>query len=126
MRNQVQLTGHLGSDPQVVNIQNGKSKLVKINLATNENFKDSSGEWATRTDWHHVEAWGTLAERMEKNLKKGANVVITGRLRSDSYEDKDGNKRTKVYVRADEFALLKQMVNSGSEATVEAQKETVG
>jgi single-strand DNA-binding protein len=61
LRNKVQLIGHLGNDPEITNLDSGK-KLAKLKLATNETYKNDSGEKITDTQWHNVVAWGKTAE----------------------------------------------------------------
>lgn len=92
LKNSVQLMGHLGQDPEVVNLESGK-KLVKFSLATNEFYYDSSGEKVTNTYWHNIVAWGKTANFIETYLKKGQEVLLRGKLAPRSYEDKDGEKR---------------------------------
>ncbi len=103
--NQVQLVGHLGHDPEMINFASG-SNLVKLRIATNESYKDKRGNYNDITQWHTVSAWGKLAERMAKSLAKGHRVLISGRLENRSWEDKDGNKRRMTQVKARDFALL--------------------
>jgi single-strand DNA-binding protein len=92
MKNSVSLLGHLGSDVQVFTLNTGK-KVAKVSLATNEYFKNKAGERDQHTEWHNLTAWGSLAEKMEKYLTKGAQVIVEGKLVHRSYEDKNGNTR---------------------------------
>jgi single-strand DNA-binding protein len=84
--------GHLGQDPEVVNLDSGK-KLVKFSIATNETYYDSSGEKVTNTYWHNIVAWGKTASFIETYFKKGQEVLLRGKLTPRSYETKDGEKR---------------------------------
>jgi len=92
LRNRVQLVGNLGMNPEIVNFESGK-KIAKFTVATNETFSDGKGKTTTNTQWHNVVAWGKLAEIAEKNLQKGKEVALEGRLTYRQYEDK--NKETK-------------------------------
>jgi len=92
LRNRVQLIGNLGMDPEMVKLENGR-KLAKFSLATSQSYYDNRGEKVTDTQWHNIVAWGNLADRSEKLLKKGANVTIEGRIAYRDYEDKEGQKR---------------------------------
>ena len=103
--NQVQLVGHLGHDPEMINFSSGSS-LVKLRVATNESYKDKSGNYNDVTQWHTVSAWGKLAERMASKLAKGQHVLISGKLENRSWEDKEGNKRYMTQVKARNFAVL--------------------
>jgi single-strand DNA-binding protein len=89
--NSVKLAGRLGKDPEVKQFEN--SKLLSFSLATEENYRKSDGEPASRTEWHIVKAWGKLAEKMESVLKKGTFVSLEGRLTTNSYTDKAGVKK---------------------------------
>ncbi|QLE01976.1 single-stranded DNA-binding protein [Galbibacter sp. BG1] len=92
LKNQVQLIGHVGQEPQVTVLENGK-KVAKISLATNENYKDSKGEKQTNTDWHQLVAWGKIASLIEEYVFTGKEIAVQGKLSSRSYEDKEGVKR---------------------------------
>ena len=67
LKNKVQLIGNLGNDPEIVMLENG-SKLAKFSIATNETYKNASGEKVTDTQWHNIVAWGKLAEIAENFL----------------------------------------------------------
>ena len=73
--NKVILIGNLGKDPEVKFTPSG-TPVAKIALATNERFKDKSGEWQDRTEWHNVVLWQRLAEIAGEYLKKGGKVYI--------------------------------------------------
>ena len=98
--NYVELVGHLGADPEIVKIGNGKS-LVKFSLATNEPYKDKEGNFQDITQWHRIVAWGGLAERMASKLIKGNHILINGRIQHSSWENKEGQKQygTDIVVR---------------------------
>ena len=90
--NKVILIGRVGTDPELRKMENSRSKL-NIRLATTESFKKATGEWQDITDWHSVVMWGPMAERGEKDIKKGNLIYIEGKIRTRSWDDKDGNKR---------------------------------
>jgi single-strand DNA-binding protein len=92
MKNSVTLMGYLGSDVQCFTLSTGR-KVARVSLATNEYYKDKAGERAQHTEWHNLTAWGSVAERMERQLTKGTQVIIDGKLVHRSYEDKNGNTR---------------------------------
>jgi len=92
LRNKVQLIGNLGKDPEIINLESGKT-LAKFAIATNESYKNSKGEKVTDTQWHNIVAWGKTAEIVEKYVGKGKEVAIEGKLTTRSWEDKDGIKR---------------------------------
>lgn len=91
--NRVTLLGNLGQDPEMRTTPQGSS-VCTLNLATTESYKDkNSGEWKDTTDWHRVTLWDGLADTAAKYLKKGNKVYIEGKLKTRSYDDKDGVKR---------------------------------
>ena len=92
LRNRVQLIGNLGSTPEIKDFEGGK-KLAKLSIATNESYRNQKGELVKETQWHNVIAWGKTAKIVEEYLDKGAEVCISGKLTSRSYEDAEGNKK---------------------------------
>ena len=105
LRNKVQLIGNLGNDPEIINLESGRT-LAKFSLATNESYKNASGEKVTDTQWHNVIAWGKTAEIIEKFVTKGKEVAVTGKLTSRSYETKEGEKRYITEVVCNELLML--------------------
>lgn len=104
MRNKVQLIGRLGIDPEVKTFDNGQ--MARLSLATSEKYRNAKGEQIENTQWHNVIAWGRTAEIAEKYLHKGQEVVITGKLETRQYEDKDGQKRYVTQVVCQELLML--------------------
>lgn len=105
LRNKVQLIGHLGNDPEIINLESGK-KIAKFSIATNESYKNEKGEKVEDTQWHNCVAWNKTAEIAEKYLKKGKEIVIEGKLSSRSYEDKEGVKRYVTEIVVNEMLML--------------------
>lgn len=104
--NKVILIGNLGKDPEVKYTPQG-TPVAKLTLATNERFKDKSGEWQDRTEWHNVVLWSRLAEIAGEYLKKGGKVYIEGRLQTRSWDDKQTNqKKYMTEVVASDLVLL--------------------
>jgi single-strand DNA-binding protein len=92
MINKVTLVGHLGKDPEIRTLENG-IKVGTFTLATNENYKDKNDTWQTLTEWHNIVVWRGLAERAERELKKGNLAFIEGKITHRKYQDKDGIER---------------------------------
>ncbi len=113
--NKVILVGNLGKDPEVRALSNG-SKIAKFSLATNENYKTKDGNWNERTEWHNITCWRNLAERAENTLKKGAQIYVEGKLRTNSYE-KDGQTRYITEVEAEYFTILGNRNQEGNSNT---------
>jgi single-strand DNA-binding protein len=105
LRNTVQLIGHVGNDPEIKTFDGGK-KLAKLNVATNESYKNEKGEKVEETQWHSLIAWGKTADIIEKYVVKGKEIAIEGKLTHRSYEDKTGEKRYVTEVVIDELLLL--------------------
>jgi len=105
MVNKVILIGNLGRDPEVRYLE-GNVAVAKFSVATNESYKDKKGDWQTVTEWHDVVAWRQLAERAEKQLKKGSQVYVEGKLTHRKYQDKDGIDRYVTEVVANSFRIL--------------------
>ena len=105
LRNKVQLIGNLGNDPEIINLESGKT-LAKFTIATNESYKNNKGEKITDTQWHNIVAWGKTAEIIEKYVTKDKEVAIERKLTSRSYDDKDGNKRYITEVVCSELLML--------------------
>ena len=105
LRNTVQLIGHVGNEPEIVNLESGK-KLAKFSVATNESYKNAKGEKITDTQWHNIVAWGKTADLIENYVPKGKEVGIEGKLTNRSYEDKDGIKRYITEIVCHELLLL--------------------
>jgi len=105
LRNKVQLIGNLGKDPEIINLESGRT-LAKFTLATNDNYKNANGEKITDTQWHNIVAWGKTAQIIEEYVTKGKEIAIEGKLTSRSYEDKEGNKRYITEVVCSELLML--------------------
>jgi single-strand DNA-binding protein len=105
MINKVILIGNLGKDPEVRYLEGGIA-VARFSVATNENYKDKSGNWQTQTEWHDVVVWRNLAERAEKQLKKGSQIYLEGKLTHRKYQDKDGHDRYVTEIVANTIRIL--------------------
>lgn len=103
--NRVQLIGHLGRDPESKYTPTGK-KVAHFSVAVTQRWK-TAGETKEYTEWVNIEAWGRLGEICQEYLKKGSLVYIEGRLKTDKYEDKEGD--TKYFTKV--VALAMQMLD---------------
>ena len=111
--NKVQLIGRLGKDPEVQKFD-GDNMVVRFPLATNESYKDKNGQLVESTDWHNIVAWRKLGQIAEQYIKKGMSIYVEGKIRSRSYDDKDGVKRYVTEIVADNFIMLdKKEENEG-------------
>ena len=105
MVNRVFLVGRLGRDPEQRFTASGTA-VTNFSLATDERWKDQSGERQTRTEWHQIVVWGRLAEICNQYLTKGRLVFIEGRLQTRDWEDKDGNQRRTTEIVASDMKML--------------------
>ncbi|WP_221394394.1 single-stranded DNA-binding protein [Dyadobacter sp. NIV53] len=103
--NKVILIGNLGSDPEVRYLESG-SAVAKFSIATTESYTNKNGERVDNTEWHRIELWEGLAKVAEKYLKKGSQVYIEGRIRTDSWTDKEGQQKSGVTIRANSLTML--------------------
>lgn len=122
------LIGNLGKDPDV-QFLDGNIGVAKFPLATTETFKDRSGKLISQTEWHTVVLWRGLAELAQKYLHKGSLVYIEGRLRTRSWEDKEGNRKFATEVVGDNLIMLDKRndgTNSSGHAGPDAGQEGYG
>jgi single-strand DNA-binding protein len=117
--NKVILIGRLGKDPEVKYTPSG-APVAKFSLATDEVFKDRSGEQQKRTEWHNIVAWNKLAEICGEYLTKGKLVYIEGSIRSRQWEDQAGNKRTAYDIVAGRMQMLGSKADSDRAAAAVA------
>jgi single-strand DNA-binding protein len=103
--NKVILVGNLGRDAEL-RYTPGGAAVSKFSVATTEVWNDKGGQRQERTEWHNIDLWGKQAETLSSYLVKGKQVYVEGRLQTDEYTDKDGNKRKTTRVRCDRVVLL--------------------
>ncbi|TLU88278.1 MAG: single-stranded DNA-binding protein [Chlorobium sp.] len=123
--NKVMLIGHLGNDPELRTTASGQS-VVNFTVATNENFKDSSGNLQERTEWHRIVVWGKLAEICSQYLKKGRQVYLEGRLQTRSWDDtKSGEKKYATEIVCSDMQMLGgQREQGGNEGSMQGYGQT--
>lgn len=115
MINKVTLIGRLGKDPQVKHFSDTNA-VADFTLATSDNYRDREGKWVEITDWHNIRLpFKSLAERAEKQLRKGSLIYLEGKLKTRSYDDKDGNKRYVTEVVAENFRSLDKRETTNQE-----------
>lgn len=102
--NRVMLLGNLGADPEL-RMTGGGQAVLNIRLATTESYLDKDRQRQERTEWHTVVVWGKRAEGLHKILKKGDRIFVEGGLRTQSYDDREGVKRYRTDVVAQNVIL---------------------
>jgi single-strand DNA-binding protein len=102
--NRVTLFGNLGADPEL-KMTSGGQAVLKMRLATTESYLDRNRTRQERTEWHNVVVWGKRAEALSKFLTKGSKLLIEGSLRTSNYDDREGNKRYRTEIIANNIVL---------------------
>jgi single-strand DNA-binding protein len=122
--NRVMLIGNLGKDPDMQFLE-GNIGVAKFSLATTETFKDRSGKLISQTEWHTVVLWRGLADLAQKYLHKGSLVYIEGRLKTRTWEDKEGNKKFATEIVGDNLIMLEKR-SDGTVPLIEGMEGTAG
>lgn len=104
LKNSVHLIGRLGNDPQIKSFDSGK-KMAAFSLATNETYFNNKGEKVEDTQWHNIVVWGRKADVVEKYLKKGSEIALSGKLVNRSYES-NGEKKYITEISLNELLML--------------------
>ena len=112
--NKAILVGNVGNDPEIRYLDSG-TPIARFSLATSENYTNRNGEKVSQTEWHNIVLWRGLAEVAEKYVKKGTQLYIEGRIRTRSWDDKDGNKRYTTEINGDVMQLLGRRSDAGSD-----------
>jgi len=103
--NKAIIVGNLGRDPELKSTASG-AKVLEVNIATSERFRDKDGNDQEQTDWHRIVMWNQKAEYIARSARKGSCLYVEGKLRYRKYTDKDGNERTITEILADNVAVL--------------------
>lgn len=103
--NKVILIGNLGQDPEIKYLE-GDKVVANLRLATTEAYKDRSGNRVENTEWHDLELWDGQAKVAEQYLKKGSQIYVEGKIKSDTWQDEAGNNRKKIRIRVLSFTML--------------------
>ncbi|HUW91561.1 MAG TPA: single-stranded DNA-binding protein [Bacteroidales bacterium] len=117
--NKVILVGNVGKDPEIRRFENNIK--ASFSLATSETYTPKGGDKVTQTEWHNIVAWRRLAELSENYIRKGSQILIEGKLRYRSYDDKEGNKRYIVEVEAEAIQLLGRKPDGQNSQTTGSQ-----
>lgn len=111
--NRVMLIGNLGKEPDVQYLE-GNIAVAKFPLATTETYKDRAGKLISQTEWHTVVLWRGLAELAQKYLHKGSLIYVEGRLRTRSWDDREGNKKFATEIVGDNLIMLDKRTEGGA------------
>jgi len=110
LRNKVTLLGNAGMQPEVKSFGENK-KLAKFSMATTESYKNPKGEWINNSQWHNIIAWGSTATYIERNIQKGSEVMVEGKLINKTYEAPDGTKKYYTEIEVSEVLILNKKSN---------------
>ena len=108
--NKVTLIGNLGKEPEIQTLE-GNIKVAKFSLATTESYRDANGQNQTNSDWHNIVLWRGLAELAQNYLHKGSLVYVEGKIRTRSFDDKDGQRKYVTEIIAENILLLDKKEN---------------
>jgi len=101
MSSNITIIGNLTRDPEVKFLPSGQAQ-TRLGIAVNKRWMNKqTQEWEERTSFFDVSVYGPLAENSAESLAKGMRVIVTGALEQRSWDDKDGNKRSAVEIKAD-------------------------
>jgi single-strand DNA-binding protein len=104
--NKVILLGNVGKDPEIKATASG-TVVATFSIATSERFKDKTGNWQDRTEWHNLVAYQRTAEIVRDYVKKGNKLYVEGRLQTSSWDDKTtGQKKYKTEIIVNDLSLL--------------------
>ncbi len=116
MINKVILVGNVGKDPEIKYLDQD-TVVARFPLATSESYNNANGERITNTEWHNITIWRGLAKVVEKYVKKGDQLYLEGKIRTRSYDDKDGVKKYFTEVQVNEMKMLGKRGDSESSAS---------
>ena len=124
--NKVILVGNLGADPEVRYSASGTA-VANFRIATTESYKNKEGQKEDKTEWHRIVTFGKLAEICGEYLAKGKQVYVEGRIQTNQWEDKEGNKRYTTEIVCNQMQMLGRVGDKGSvPAGAGAPEDTAG
>lgn len=124
MTAQVTVVGNLTAEPEIKTTKTGSS-VLKVGVAVNRRWKNKQDEWEEETSFFDVNAWGELADNVAASLSKGSRVLVSGRLEQQTWENKEGQKQSKVVLVADDIgvSLRKAQVTGINKTGQQAQQQ---
>ena len=122
--NKVILVGNLGKDPEVRYLDNNKV-VANLTLATTENYKDRNGNKVENTEWHDLEIWDGLAKIAEQYLTKGKSIYVEGKIKTDSWQDDQGNNKYRTRIRVQNMTMLGGGGTPGTSGVAPEQRSPV-
>ena len=120
LRNSVRLVGFAGSDLIVTPLDNNR-KVARVSVAINEYYKTKTGEESKQTQWFNLAFWNAKADEAVKLIKKGSEIAIEGKLVSQIYTTKDGQKRYTTEIVVHDVQLVVKTAETETETEAEPQ-----
>ena len=114
------LIGNLGKDPEILFTENNVP-MARISLATTEMYRDKSGKQVAQTEWHAVVLWRSLAEMAQQYLHKGSLVYLEGKLKTRTWDDKEGKRKSITEIIADHMVMLDKKEAGSTAADLDAE-----
>ena len=108
MRNSVTLVGRPGAEPEMRNLSNN-GKVARFRLAVSENHRNANNEWVSDTQWFNVVAWGAIADRVQKNVSKGQQIAVAGKLHNNEWTDDKGQRHLNTEIWISELLPVDRM-----------------
>lgn len=122
--NQATIIGYVGEDPKIITTSNGKTMATLTAATTERGYTKKDGTTSEdRTEWHNIVLFGKLAEIARDYIRKGATLYIQGKMRTRSYDDKDGIKRYVTEIHADTVQMLDRRSTATSQLNAEPQQQ---
>jgi single-strand DNA-binding protein len=106
--NRVIIVGRVGRDPEITHIPSLEKDVAKFSIATTEGYMNKNNEWKDITEWHNIVAWGWNAKKVEKNVNRGAMVLIEGKIKSRKWKDKNDQDRKTTEIHVDNLVVLEK------------------
>jgi single-strand DNA-binding protein len=120
--NKVILLGNVGKDPEIRALPSGV-KVATLTLATSDSYKDKSGKWKEKTEWHTLVGYARIADVIEKYVQKGSKLYVEGKSETHSWEDsRSGEKKYQVQVKIEELVLVGAAPNQSTNQTTSATR----
>lgn len=116
--NRATLLGNVGRDPEI-KVTGGGTSVASFSIATSDRYKDKSGEWQDRTEWHNVVAYARNADIIRDYVRKGSKLYVEGRIQTRSWDGKDGSKQYRTEIVVDQVVLLSGGEKQSSEERYE-------
>ncbi len=120
--NKVILVGRLTRDPEAKSLPNGQ-QIAKFGLATSRFFNDKNGQRQEQAEFHNITFFGKTADVVAQYLKKGSMVLVEGRLQTGSWQDSEGNKRSRTEIIGEKMQLGPKPSSSSSQSNEGYQKQ---